>query len=345
MALGDVLGQDFAISSLRSALRCGKVATAYLFHGPAGVGKRTTALAFAKALNCAQASEDACDTCPTCRRIERGIHPDVITVALLPGKTRLLIEQIKEIERELMFAPFEARRRVIILDQVELMSPEATGAILKTLEEPPEYTVFLLLAERPAALPPTILSRCQSLRFAPMKVGTIQSLLEKKGLSPPAARLASRLAQGSMERALTIDHEDFLQRRHRLVELYYEASPSDIASLSEGASELVGEKGRHAAAKERRKRRVSDTLEIMLSWCRDILLARCGAFEGLLVNEDMADEIREEASRLSHDQAQELVQAALAAFRRVERNVAPEAAVEAMLLHLAAVRAGGTPLT
>lgn len=341
MVLGDVKEQDFAVSSLRRALRFGKVATAYLLHGPAGVGKRTTALAFAKALNCAQASDDACGECPACRRIERGIHPDVTTVGLLPGRTRLLIEQIKEIERELVLAPFEARRRVYILEQVELMSPEATGAILKTLEEPPRDTVFMLLTDRPAVLAPTIVSRCQSLRFAPLKADTIQFLLEKNGMAPEMALVISRLAQGSMERALGIDQEDFLQRRRRLAELYCETSPGDIVGLHEAISELLGKKGRNVRAKENRKQKASETLEIMLSWCRDILLARCGASETLFVNNDMADEIREEASHVSYQQAQELVRAALDAVRRVERNVAPEAAVQAMFLRLSSIRASG----
>ncbi len=345
MPLGDIVGQDFAVSSLRSALRSGKVATAYLFHGPAGVGKRTTALTFAKALNCIQSAEDACEKCSSCRRIERGTHPDVLTVGLLAGKTRLLIEQIKEVERELMFAPYEAGRRVVIVEQAELMSPEAAGAILKTLEEPPEGTVFLLLTERPAALAPTILSRCQSLRFAPLRPETIQTFLEESGASPPLAKLASRFAQGSLERALGIDHEDFLQRRKRLLELFREASLNNIAHLSEATTELVSQRGRDAAAKERRRQKVGETLEIMLSLCRDILLARDGASRELLVNEDLADEIGAEAARLSLEQAQDMVQAALSAARRVERNVAPEGAFEAMLLQLAAVRAVGVPFS
>ena len=340
MSLADVPGQEFAVLSLRNAIRSGKVATAYLFHGPQGVGKRTTALAFAKALNCAQQLDDACDACSTCRRIDRGVHPDVTLVGLLPGKTRLLIEQIKEIEHKLVFAPFEARRRVFIIDEADFMSPEATGAILKTLEEPPEQTVFVLIAENQAMLPPTIISRCQSLRFSPLKAEAIRSLLEKRGMPPAASRLASRLAQGSMERALSIGQGDFLERRHRLVELYFSTSPNDIGALCGAAAELVGEKGRHAEGKERRRRKLDDILEIMLGWCRDILVARCGGPQGLFVNEDLSEEIRKESSRLSHEQAQELVKAALEAFRRAERNVLPEACIEAMFLRLSAVRSG-----
>jgi len=340
VGLGDVLGQDFAISSLRSALRSGKVATAYLLHGPAGVGKRKAALAFAKALNCSQASGEACDVCLNCRRVDRGTHPDVVTVGVLPGKTRLLIEQVKEIEHELSLAPFEARKRVYIIDQVELMSPEATGAVLKTLEEPPANTVFLLLTEQPATLAPTIVSRCQSLRFTPLSKERVQTILEKNGISREVAAIASRFAQGSVERALSFEHNAFLERRRQLVDLYYSASVDDITSLSEAVSEVVGNKGRDVPSKESRKRRVSQTLEIMLSWCRDVLMARCGSPQTLFANEDMADEIKEEASRVSRHQAQELLQAALAAVRRVERNVAPEAALQAMFLHLARVRAG-----
>ena len=146
---------------------------AVLMAGPAGVGKRLTAIAIAQAVNCLQPQSsgeferDACGECASCRRIARGVHPDVIVVE--PGETGAIkIEQLRDVIDRSQYRPFEGRRRVVIINEADAAGADAQSALLKTLEEPPSASLFILISSIPDALLPTVLSRCPRLRFGPL---------------------------------------------------------------------------------------------------------------------------------------------------------------------------------
>jgi DNA polymerase III subunit delta' len=202
--LEQLAGQSQAATILRRALAAGRIAHAYLFEGPAGVGKRSAAVGLAMALNCdaraeAEARGDsACGACDACRRIEAGLHPDVPTFA--PDGTQIVIGQAQEIVALGQRRPHEARARVIIVDDADRLNANASNCLLKTLEEPLPGNHLILVTPAPDRLLGTILSRTQRVRFRAVSVETLRELGARRGIEPDHARVAAILANGSVAR-------------------------------------------------------------------------------------------------------------------------------------------------
>ncbi|MBA4372517.1 MAG: DNA polymerase III subunit delta' [Thermodesulfovibrio sp.] len=176
MSLINIIGQSKAVTMLQGMLRRQRVASSYMFCGESGIGKRTSAINFAKALNCVdEDSGDACDACPSCTKIEAGVHPDFLLIT--PEDRIIKIEEIRMIEEALSFKPFEGRRKVIIIDEAETMNISAANAFLKTLEEPPADSVVILVTAKPGALPATIRSRCSRVNFYPLSPDACREVL------------------------------------------------------------------------------------------------------------------------------------------------------------------------
>ncbi|HMB79400.1 MAG TPA: DNA polymerase III subunit, partial [Vicinamibacterales bacterium] len=175
MPFRDVVGHVRLIDLLSRSVAGSTLPPSLLFAGPAGVGKHLAALAVAQALNCLDVKQlagsgfkvpgsgvDACGVCPACTRIARGVHPDVLFVS--PGDSGAIkIDQVRDIVDRAQYRPFEGRRRVVIIDDADALAPPAQNALLKTLEEPPPSSVFILVTSRPDVLLPTVLSRCPQL--------------------------------------------------------------------------------------------------------------------------------------------------------------------------------------
>ena len=194
---------------LTAAALSGRVAHAYLFSGPEGVGKRLCALAFARLLNCtAPEDEEQGRACPSCRKIERNTHPDVFVLEP-EGSKEIKVGQIREqVEERLQRTPVEGRYKVAVVDDAHRMNAAAQNAFLKTLEEPPPRTVMVLVTEEPGALLPTVRSRCQHLVFSPLPLDEVSRELEARGvLAGQEALEAAAIAGGSLGRALRMDGE------------------------------------------------------------------------------------------------------------------------------------------
>ncbi|MDA8083819.1 MAG: DNA polymerase III subunit delta' [Nitrospiraceae bacterium] len=178
MSLTNIIGQSKTIAMLLGMMRRGRIASSYLFCGESGIGKKTAAINFAKALNCLDRGRetdtrgsgpdrfDSCDSCASCRKIDAGGHPDFLAVA--PEDRVIKIEEIRLIEDALSYKPFEGRWKVVIIDEAEAMNISAANAFLKTLEEPPPDSVIILVTSKPGALPDTIRSRCSRVNFFPL---------------------------------------------------------------------------------------------------------------------------------------------------------------------------------
>ena len=189
-----------------------RVASAYLFCGEEGVGKRTTAINFAKAINCLSpltadpAGEipfDACDECSSCAKIDAGTHPDFLAVS--PEDRQIRIEEIRSLEEALAFKPFEGSRKTVIVDDAETMTISAANAFLKTLEEPPEDSVIILVSSRPDLLPATIRSRCSRINFVPLPTDSCMRVLRERLGKEDSLELVARLSTGQPGRALSTD--------------------------------------------------------------------------------------------------------------------------------------------
>jgi DNA polymerase III subunit delta' len=214
MSFKDVIGHQKPIELLRRAMVNDRVYHSYLFVGNEGIGKRYVALQFAKALNCLERKaeeSDACDQCLSCKKIDDGLHPDVSFLEP-EGPSRLIHKpQIMQMLKDLAFRPLEGKRRVCILTAADRMAPDIPNTILKTLEEPPLHTGIILLANNARSILPTILSRCQQIRFTPLPLSLLsQWLEEKRELNKEEAHLLAALSEGSPGKALTL-REEILQ--------------------------------------------------------------------------------------------------------------------------------------
>lgn len=183
---------------LQQVLAGERVAHAYLFYGPSGVGKKLTADQFIKALYCSSASLDACGSCATCRKIADGNHPDVVWVT--STETSIKIDQVRTVQHRLSYKPYERQRTTVIIDGCEHLTLPAANALLKTLEEPPDNALLLLLTGHKDALPITIVSRCQLVPFQPLTPAHLYTIFTRHGMDSETARLAAALAEGQADR-------------------------------------------------------------------------------------------------------------------------------------------------
>ncbi len=207
MSLKNIQDQKVAVTLLRGIVRRGRMPNGLLFCGPGGVGKRTTAHEFAKAINCKESTDDACDACLSCRKTDHGNHPDVTHISPT-GKTRIIkVEVVKEqINERAVYRPFESGARIIIIEDADRMQEPAQNHFLKTLEEPPSDTVFILVTEWPRRLLPTIRSRCQRVRFGTLQPDTVAGMLAGcTELSPDICGALAAISGGSMARALQLN--------------------------------------------------------------------------------------------------------------------------------------------
>lgn len=194
-----VHGQKPALALLQRALAQERIAHAYLFAGPAGVGKRTIARLFAQGLVCA-GGERPCGSCAACRRAAHGNHPDIHWIEPLGASIR--IEQVRELRRNAALRPYEAQRKVFVLAGADAMTEQAQNALLKTLEEPPGEAVLILIADAASRLRETIVSRTQMVRFGLLGLREVAGVLEARGMSAPEAQRLAAVAGGAPGRVL-----------------------------------------------------------------------------------------------------------------------------------------------
>jgi DNA polymerase-3 subunit delta' len=194
MAFRDIIGQDKAINILVKTMQRGRIASSYLFAGEPGIGKKCTALTLAKALNCLTSPVDACDECSSCKKIHSGIHPDFLLISPESGQIR--VEEIRAIDEMLSLKAFEGRYKVVIVDDADTMNQYAANAFLKTLEEPPEESLIILVSSNPGRLPDTIRSRCSRINFTPLSSAACEKVILNVLQKPDASGDSSAHSRG-----------------------------------------------------------------------------------------------------------------------------------------------------
>jgi len=357
MAWNSILDQQRVVETLRRALSQERVAHAYLFHGPEGVGKRAVALEMARALECTEQADEACGQCSACRKTSRMMHPDVhvhlphpwseesdrdeedigkriqrlgenpyavVDFARRPSlsdptetSNKQMLYRIDQVREDLIqpmsLSKGEGEYKVNILTDVEKMRDEAANAFLKLLEEPPPNTIFLLTTSRPEQLLPTIVSRCQRLRFDPLTPESIESaLVDREGHDPDTAAMLARMADGSYSHALDLARNESLMKRRELVLKYFRAAYSQkVETLTACVDEITGE-GRE---------QVKTVLRLMLRWVRDLLLYRSMGTDAPLVNVDQTEAIANFCERLPEADLEGMVGLVEEAMHLAERNV------------------------
>ena len=285
MPFPSILGHDRVKGLLARALGQGRLPPALLLSGPEGVGKRTLAVEAARGLLCDKGPGEPCNACRTCDRTARGIHPDLIVVVpevatgFLARET-IKIEHIRDAVREILGLPFEARARVVIIDDAHAMTEQAMNALLKALEEPPASSHLVLVTASPQALLPTIRSRCQTLRLGPLPSAVLEAhLQERLGLPPAEARLRAALSGGSLGAAMTFEADGYRALRDDIL---------DMLEKAHGASAL------HRGAWADRLADADDVLlalTALRSLLRDMAAARAGATPERMLNADVGDRL------------------------------------------------------
>ncbi|MBF0552402.1 MAG: DNA polymerase III subunit delta' [Deltaproteobacteria bacterium] len=233
MSFKEIKGQPKAVAALTTAIISKRLSHAYLFTGIDGIGKRTTALELAKAVNCAHpATGDSCGTCQSCGKIEAGLHPDVRMIEPHEGANNIKIEQIREIKRWMRFRPNEGLYRVTIIPGYYPLTDEASNALLKTLEEPPQSNILVLTAVDRRKVLGTIASRCQQIPFNPLPETLVAEFIaEKYKLSIDQARLSALMASGSLKRAGIFAKADFFGLREDFVALMSKPGRTELNQI------------------------------------------------------------------------------------------------------------------
>ncbi len=335
-AFSEIIGQKKAVDFLKRVIGGDRIPHAYLFTGIKGVGKSTTALALARAVNCtSDATGDGCGRCVTCRQLASGNFPDIISIA--PDGQNIKIEQIRELNRDLNYKPVSGKYRITIIDRAEMMTEEAANSFLKTLEEPPPGNIIVLKVVDTRDLLPTIVSRCQRVPFNPLDRDIIKEyLVTYHDQDDNTAYLAAGIADGSLGKAIEICGEGFLDARRELIDLFL-----SLTEMSgDQAVETAIDYGKKFSKKGQDDQAGIDLYGVIGIWktcLRDIILARVNGNYDMMENRDYREDIQRLAAR--HD-ADKLVESFFLVDnyqRDLIRNPNAGLLMEKMLLELKAL--------
>jgi DNA polymerase III subunit delta' len=334
----NIVGHEWAVDYLRRSVARGDVAHAYLLSGPAGIGKATLALRLAQALLCERNDGDPCLVCRSCKRIASGNHPDVRAISLATQAARqkpdeaksreLRIDTIREWQRDIDLRPFEAARRVFILDDADKLNEQAANAMLKTLEEPPPYAVLILIAQGAGDLLPTIVSRCRVLRMRPVARAEIASALEEHyRFATSDAGLLAAWSGGRTGWAFTAAEDPVV----------VEAQQAELDAFAGLRS--AGRVARLKWAEERAKEYRADqfavlrSLQLWQSWWRDVLLVGNGCSDAITYR-DRVEELSAVASNVPLAAVYDFLRHLDRIREQLADNVNPQLALENLVLHL-----------
>jgi len=289
--------------------------------GPAGVGKRTTALALAKALNCPSQAGDACDRCAVCLRIDRQLHPDIHLVE--PQGQVIKIDQVRQLRETLTLRAYEARVKVAILDDAGQMTIEGVNSLLKILEEPPSQTLFVLVSQQLGNLPATLISRAQVLRFGLMPYDQVVTFLRQHGWEPDEAERVAHLSGGRPGAALGLDLATVQERRADALQLLTQALAGDPSVLLASAEQWAKRKGDHSLL-----------FAMLLSLLRDLAVAQAGGHDVQLVHQDICDTLPPWAATMTTAGVWEIFEIVHSTQEAIAHNVNPQLAFEVMLFKI-----------
>jgi DNA polymerase-3 subunit delta' len=322
MTFDQILGHESQKEILRRALASGRLAHAYLFEGPEGIGKRLIALAVARAVFCIRGT--GCGDCIACRKVDHHNHPDLHI--LEPEGKGIKIDQVRKLQRDLALRPLEAKKKICLIDHADCLNPAGGNALLKTLEEPPGDALLILLAAHPERLLSTIRSRCQRLPFRHLPRAELQQVMtDQLGVSETESHILASLAEGSFKKALGKDRQLYLEQRIEILKQLTALSPGAVLPRLELAEKLGGQ-----------KEQLQEILEIIQAFLRDLLLHKHGRPDSELVNLDLTEKIARVSSRETIPGLLNKLEAIAETRRILERNVNPQLAMEVLLQKLAA---------
>lgn len=324
-SFSEIVGHEQIKEHMQAAIRDKKPFHAYLFQGEEGVGKEALARTFAAGLQCQSESADKpCKECVSCRQMESGNQPDVIWVTR--EKASLGVDEIREqLCNTMDIKPFSSPYKIYLVPEAEKMTEAAQNALLKTIEEPPEYGIVILMTSNISALLPTIQSRCLTMEFRPLSTAVVESFVKEHCQVPDyQARASAAFAQGNLGKAMRYaKSEDFIERKDHIISLLRHVEQMDLSEMLAVIKDLGT-----------RKDEVRDYIDLMVLWYRDVLLFKATKDINQLLFQDEASYISHEASHRSYEKIEEILQAFEKAKVRLRANVNFDITMELMLLTL-----------
>ena len=330
-----VVGQTKVVSLLQHSLERQTLAHAYLLIGPPHTGKMTLALNLAQALNC-EAGKPPCGECPSCQKIASGKHADVQIISLASNgnsaeaksRTEIGIDQIRQIQHSASLPPFEGKYKMFIIDGAELMSNEAANCLLKTLEEPEDRVIFVLLTTEERLLLSTVISRCQRLELSPLAASEAETALTTRwNIEPEQAKLLTRLSHRRLGWAVSAAlNTSLLQQRAEKIEGLLTILDADYNERFAYATQMANQFSQKREA-------VQETLDLWLDWWRDLMLTKTGCGD-TITNIDFKTTLVRMAEGYSLAQITTSINSIQATEKQLRQNANPRLALEVLMLDI-----------
>ncbi len=320
----NVIGHNNIIEHLKKAVANKKVSQAYIFSGEDGSGKRMLASIFAKTLLCEVHGEEPCNKCKSCLQIEGNNQPDLIYVT--HEKASIGVDEIRiQLNNDIMIKPYSSSYKIYIIDEAEKMTEQAQNALLKTIEEPPEYAIIMLLTTSLGKLLPTIQSRCVNLELRVVPEKSIQQfLMEKKQIPDYLAEISAAFSRGNVGRAIKYaSSEDFIQSKDTIVHVLRHIDEMELYEIMDALKEFSAH-----------KLDIEDYIDLMLLWYRDVLLFKVTNDPNRLLYKSEVRYIAKQASKSDYEGIEAIIEAMDKAKIRLKANVNFEVAIELMLLSI-----------
>lgn len=318
---GQVIGHSEVIEHLQKGIQENKVSHAYIIAGEKGSGKRLLANIFASTLQCEKGSIQPCGTCKSCMQVEGGNQPDIIYVT--HEKASLGVDDIRQqVNNDVAIKPYSSVRKIYIIPDGEKMTEQAQNALLKTIEEPPEYAVFLLLTENVNTFLPTILSRCVTLQLKPVDAKLIKKfLMERMQIPDYLAELSAAFSQGNVGKAIRYaSSEEFIEMKRDTIHVLTHVDDMKNYEIMQFIKKMAENKGD-----------VEDYLDLMLLWYRDVLMFKVTQDTNGLLFADEISSIRKQAQSKQYEGIEAIIQAIEKAKVRLKANVNFDTAMELMI--------------
>ncbi len=327
MTYRDILGQENIVSHLKAAVAQKKTSHAYIFCGEDGSGKRMMAERFARALVCESGSGEACGECKACRESMSGNHPDIKYVT--HAKPRIIsVDEIRDqLNNDMVIKPYNGGKKVYIIDEAEKLNEQAQNAMLKTIEEPPEYGIVVLLVNNAGALLPTIKSRCIQLNFKPVSKRIVKDMLVRDhGISEYMADVAASFADGVPGRAISFaESQAFSEMKSDVVSMLRRVDKMDAGDIYQTVK---------AWNEGKSKDNLKEKLQLITLWYRDVLVAKSTGAGTKLTFSDEENEIMAQAEKYSYKNLMTKVEETQKARDRIAVSVNADATIMVLLFKL-----------
>lgn len=318
----DIVGHKAIIEHLQDAIEMKKISHAYIFEGEKGSGKKEIADAFSRALECEQNGKDSCGTCHSCIQAKSHSHPDIIWVTHEKENTISVDEIRTKVNNDIIIKPYSGPYKIYIIDEAEKMNEQAQNALLKTIEEPPEYAVIILLTTNIGSFLPTIISRCITLHLKPVEYKEVEKyILDHMDIDPDKVKFLVKYSMGNIGKAMRLaQSEDFEQMRKDCVHLLKhidQMTEYEVIEYMKGLSKY--------------KLEITEFLDMMMMWYRDVLLLKAtGNLDQVIFIEEYT-KLRELTIYKSYEQINNILMAFEKTKKRLRANVNFETAMELLL--------------